>query len=235
MAERAFDFIARSHDPTATGSVIPGAQGRLLYPGPRLRLRRHDPRGAGALRGDRRARAISTRRWPGSARFDAHYANPDNGGYFLTADDAEGLVVRPAATSDDATPNPNAHRRAKSGAARGADRRRRHGASRPTGCSTACWPAPPTICCSTRRCSTRSTCGCARPRSSSPGRTHAALRRGRAQAAVPRPHRAARAVRRRAAGQPSGAGQDRGGIAERGVRLRRRDLLAAGDRSGQNR
>ena len=27
---------------------------------------------------------------------DRHYANPDNGGYFLTADDAEGLVVRPA-------------------------------------------------------------------------------------------------------------------------------------------
>ena len=26
---------------------------------------------------------------------DRHYANPDNGGYFLTADDAEGLVVRP--------------------------------------------------------------------------------------------------------------------------------------------
>jgi uncharacterized protein YyaL (SSP411 family) len=39
---------------------------------------------------------------------DRHYANPDNGGYFLTADDAEGLVVRPAATNDDATANPNA-------------------------------------------------------------------------------------------------------------------------------
>jgi uncharacterized protein YyaL (SSP411 family) len=39
---------------------------------------------------------------------DRHYANSDNGGYFLTADDAEGLVVRPAATNDDATPNPNA-------------------------------------------------------------------------------------------------------------------------------
>jgi uncharacterized protein len=38
---------------------------------------------------------------------DRHYANPDNGGYFLTADDAEGLVVRPSATQDDATPNPN--------------------------------------------------------------------------------------------------------------------------------
>jgi uncharacterized protein YyaL (SSP411 family) len=39
---------------------------------------------------------------------DRHYANPDTNGYFLTADDAEGLVVRPAATNDDATPNPNA-------------------------------------------------------------------------------------------------------------------------------
>ena len=39
--------------------------------------------------------------------FDRYYANPDNGGYFLTASDAEGLVVRPASTTDDATPNPN--------------------------------------------------------------------------------------------------------------------------------
>jgi uncharacterized protein YyaL (SSP411 family) len=42
------------------------------------------------------------------ATLDRHYANPDNGGYFLTADDALGLVVRPNATTDDATPNPNA-------------------------------------------------------------------------------------------------------------------------------
>src|SRR6266540_7066530 len=44
--------------------------------------------------------------WQGT--FDRHYANPETGGYFLTADDAEGLVVRPNATTDDATPNPNA-------------------------------------------------------------------------------------------------------------------------------
>jgi len=42
------------------------------------------------------------------ATLDRHYANPDNGGYFLTADDAAGLVARPNATTDDATPNPNA-------------------------------------------------------------------------------------------------------------------------------
>jgi uncharacterized protein YyaL (SSP411 family) len=39
---------------------------------------------------------------------DHHYRNPETGAYFLTADDAEGLVVRPSATTDDATPNPNA-------------------------------------------------------------------------------------------------------------------------------
>ncbi len=38
---------------------------------------------------------------------DRHYSNPQTGTYFLTADDAEGLVVRPASTADDATPNPN--------------------------------------------------------------------------------------------------------------------------------
>jgi uncharacterized protein len=44
--------------------------------------------------------------WQGT--LDRHYVNRENGGYFLTADDAEGLVVRPSATTDDATPNPNA-------------------------------------------------------------------------------------------------------------------------------
>jgi uncharacterized protein YyaL (SSP411 family) len=44
--------------------------------------------------------------WQGE--LDKHYRNPDNGGYFTTADDARGLVVRPDTTSDDATPNPNA-------------------------------------------------------------------------------------------------------------------------------
>jgi len=44
--------------------------------------------------------------WQGT--LDRHYDNADNGGYFLTADDAEGLVVRPSSASDDATPNANA-------------------------------------------------------------------------------------------------------------------------------
>ena len=39
---------------------------------------------------------------------DRDYANPENGTYFLTAADAEDLVIRPAATTDEATPNHNA-------------------------------------------------------------------------------------------------------------------------------
>ncbi len=38
---------------------------------------------------------------------DAHYADSEHGGYYLTADDAEGLIVRPHATVDDAIPNHN--------------------------------------------------------------------------------------------------------------------------------
>ena len=40
--------------------------------------------------------------------FDAHYADPDTGGYYLSADDADDLLLRPHSTIDDATPNPNA-------------------------------------------------------------------------------------------------------------------------------
>ncbi len=36
---------------------------------------------------------------------DRHYADTKHGGYYLTADDAEGLIVRPHSTIDDAIPN----------------------------------------------------------------------------------------------------------------------------------
>jgi hypothetical protein len=39
---------------------------------------------------------------------DRDYADTDTGTYYLTAADAEGLVVRPASTADEATPNHNA-------------------------------------------------------------------------------------------------------------------------------
>jgi uncharacterized protein YyaL (SSP411 family) len=42
-------------------------------------------------------------RW--QSTLDTHYADVDHGGYYLTADDAEGLIVRPHSTADDAIPN----------------------------------------------------------------------------------------------------------------------------------
>ncbi|MBV9970443.1 MAG: thioredoxin domain-containing protein, partial [Xanthobacteraceae bacterium] len=40
------------------------------------------------------------------AALDRHYVNRETGGYYLTADDAEGLVLRPESTADEAIPNP---------------------------------------------------------------------------------------------------------------------------------
>jgi uncharacterized protein YyaL (SSP411 family) len=44
-------------------------------------------------------------RW--AAALEEHHFDPQTNGYFLTADDAEGLIVRPSLTRDDALPNPN--------------------------------------------------------------------------------------------------------------------------------
>jgi uncharacterized protein YyaL (SSP411 family) len=106
IAGRAFDFIARS---MTRGDRLGHSwrDERLLFPGLasdfaamiRAALALHEATG----QAEYLDRALAWQR-----AFDAHYANPQNGGYYLTADDAEGLVVRPAATSDDATPNPNA-------------------------------------------------------------------------------------------------------------------------------
>jgi uncharacterized protein len=106
MAARAFGFIASD---MARGDRLGHSwrAGRLLFPGMASDFA---CMGKAALAlyeatGDRRylERALA---WQHA--LDRHYANPDNDGYFLTADDAQGLVVRPAATHDDATPNPNA-------------------------------------------------------------------------------------------------------------------------------
>ncbi len=52
--------------------------------------------------------AISSEPLAWQRAFDAHYADPDTGGYYLSADDADDLLLRPHSTVDDATPNPNA-------------------------------------------------------------------------------------------------------------------------------
>src|SRR5436190_5428187 len=106
MAARAFLFIDAK---MAHGDRLGHSwrAGKLLVPGLasdhaamiRAALALHEATGEEAYL----ERALA---WQGT--LDRHYANPDPGGYFLTADDAEGLVVRPSATTDEATPNPNA-------------------------------------------------------------------------------------------------------------------------------
>ena len=106
MAERAFDFVART---MTRGDRLGHSwrQGRLKFPGLasdfaamiRAALALHEATG----RRDYLDRALA---WQHA--LDRDYANAQTGAYYLTAADAEGLVVRPAATSDEATPNHNA-------------------------------------------------------------------------------------------------------------------------------
>ncbi len=105
MAARAFGFIAST---MARGDRLGHSwrEGRLQLPGlasdfaamTRAALTLYEATGERS----HLDQAVSWQR-----AFDRHYADPETGGYFLTADDAEGLVVRPGATTDDATPNPN--------------------------------------------------------------------------------------------------------------------------------
>jgi uncharacterized protein len=106
MAELAFHFV---HEQMTRGDRLGHSwrDGRLLFPGLasdhanmiRAALALHEATGDAHYLD----RALA---W--QSALDRHYRNADTGGYFLTADDAEGLVVRPSATTDDATPNPNA-------------------------------------------------------------------------------------------------------------------------------
>src|SRR6266540_3497194 len=106
LAARGFMFIGAK---MAHGDRLGHSwrEGRLLFPGLasdhaamiRAALALYEATGEH----DYLERALA---WQGT--LDRHYANPHTGGYFLTADDAEGLVARPSATTDDAIPNPNA-------------------------------------------------------------------------------------------------------------------------------
>jgi uncharacterized protein YyaL (SSP411 family) len=105
-AARAFNFIARE---MTEGDRFGHSwrDGRLLYPGLASDFAAMI-RAALALYEATGQRACLDRALAWQRALDRHYANPQNGGYYLTADDAEGLVVRPASTADDATPNANA-------------------------------------------------------------------------------------------------------------------------------
>src|SRR5437667_9271978 len=106
LAARAFNFITAE---MSRGDRLGHSwrEGRLLFPG---LASDHAAmiRAALALNEATAERAYLDRALAWQGALDRHYANPDTGGYFLTADDAEGLVVRPNASADEATPNPNA-------------------------------------------------------------------------------------------------------------------------------
>jgi len=106
MARRAFDFIAgaMTKDDRLGHSY---RAGKLLFPGLasdfaamiRAALALHEATGDHALL----EQALIWQR-----ALDAHYADPETGGYYWSADDATDLLLRPHSTLDDATPNPNA-------------------------------------------------------------------------------------------------------------------------------
>jgi uncharacterized protein YyaL (SSP411 family) len=106
MAERAFDFVA--------GTMTRGdrlghswRQGQLKFPGLasdsaamiRAALALYEATGREIYL----QQALS---W--QCALDRDYAIAEEGTYYLTAADAEGLVIRPASTADEATPNHNA-------------------------------------------------------------------------------------------------------------------------------
>ena len=106
MAERAFAFIVRA---MTRGDRLGHSwrEGQLKFPGLasdfaamiRAALALYEATGrSGYLE-----QALSWQR-----ALDRDYANAETGTYYLTAADAEGLVIRPASTADEATPNHNA-------------------------------------------------------------------------------------------------------------------------------
>jgi uncharacterized protein YyaL (SSP411 family) len=105
LAKRAFEFVARE---MSRGDRLGHSwrEGRLVYPGLASDFAAMI-RAALALYEATGDKSCLDRALAWQTSLDRHYANADNGGYYLTADDAEGLVIRPAATTDDATPNPN--------------------------------------------------------------------------------------------------------------------------------
>jgi uncharacterized protein len=106
MAARAFDFIARA---MTKGERLGHSwrAGQLKFPGLasdfaamiRAALTLHEATGEQRYL----EQALTWQR-----ALDRDYANAEDGTYYLTAVDAEGLVIRPAATTDEATPNHNA-------------------------------------------------------------------------------------------------------------------------------
>ncbi|MGE5367389.1 MAG: thioredoxin domain-containing protein [Betaproteobacteria bacterium] len=106
LASRAFDFVAQT---MTRGDRLGHSwrRGKLKFPGLasdyaamiRAALALHEATGTASF-------LDHALQW--QQALDRDYANAEPGTYYLTAADAEGLVIRPAATTDEATPNHNA-------------------------------------------------------------------------------------------------------------------------------
>jgi uncharacterized protein len=106
LARRAFEFVAQQMVQNQRLGHSWRA-GKLLFPGLASDFAAMI-RAALALYEATGERAFLEQALAWQQAFDAHYADPDTGGYFLSADDASDLLLRPHSTLDDATPNPNA-------------------------------------------------------------------------------------------------------------------------------
>jgi uncharacterized protein YyaL (SSP411 family) len=106
MAKRAFNFIAHG---MTKGDRLGHSwrDGRLLFPGLASDYAAMI-RAALALYEATGERPYLEHALSWQTAFDTHYADQDTGSYYLSADDASDLLLRPHSTQDDATPNPNA-------------------------------------------------------------------------------------------------------------------------------
>ena len=106
MARRAFDFIAKN---MTQGDRLGHSYraGKVLFPGLASDFASMI-RAALALTEATSERGFLDQALAWQRALNAHYADADTGGYFWSADDASDLLLRPHATQDDATPNPNA-------------------------------------------------------------------------------------------------------------------------------
>jgi uncharacterized protein YyaL (SSP411 family) len=106
IAARTFEFIARD---MSRGDRLGHSyrEQKLKYPGLASDFA-NMIRAALALYEATGQRAFLERALSWQHALDRDYADPETGTYYLTAADAEGLVIRPAATTDEATPNHNA-------------------------------------------------------------------------------------------------------------------------------
>jgi uncharacterized protein YyaL (SSP411 family) len=106
LAARAFDFVVRA---MSRGDRLGHSwrQGKLKFPGLASDFAAMT-RAALALFEAIGQQSYLDRALTWQHALDRDYANAETGTYYLTAADAEGLVIRPAATADEATPNHNA-------------------------------------------------------------------------------------------------------------------------------